>query len=83
MSVKNQNGQLKKFWPKTTICFVCFFADGSEKLFDFKPYLKKRPYEPLKDFGKFSKARVAGDSVIWDDGIDIAPEELYEKSIEA
>ena len=52
-------------------------------MFDFKPYLKKRPYEPLKDFGKFSKARVAGDSVIWDDGIDIAPEELYEKSIEA
>lgn len=59
------------------------FADGGEKLFDFKPYLEKKPYESLKDYDKFSKARVAGDSVIWDDGIDIAPEELYEKSIKA
>ena len=57
------------------------FADGTRKTFDFKPYLDKKPYGVLKDFGKFSKARVAGDSVIWDDGIDIAPEELYEKSV--
>ena len=73
---------VKKVSVEDNYMLRLLFADNCERLFDFKPYLNKKPFEELRDYNKFSRVRTDGDSVIWDNGIDIAPEELYEKSIE-
>ena len=56
------------------------FADGKRGVYDARPLLAKRVYEPLKNVGFFMQARVDGHSVIWNDAIDIAPELLYEQA---
>ena len=53
------------------------FIDGSRKIYDMKPQLYGA-LAPLKDAALFHTARVFMSTVIWTDGIDIAPEELYE-----
>ena len=58
------------------------FVTGEQKLFDFKPLLDQVYYKELKDNEElFKKATVGGDTVVWNDEIDIAPEYLYEHGI--
>ena len=58
------------------------FVTGERKLFDFKPLLDQVYYRELKDNEElFKKATVGGDTVVWNDEIDIAPEYLYENGI--
>ena len=57
------------------------FADGKKGIYDAKPLFEYRVYEALKSPGFFLKARVDGDSVIWNDDVDISPELLYENSV--
>lgn len=58
------------------------FVTGEKKLFDFKPLLDQVYYRELKDNEElFKKATVGGDTVVWNDEIDIAPEYLYENGI--
>ena len=45
------------------------------------PLLEKEIYAPLRNLNFFMKARVEGDSVVWNDEIDVAPEHLYEYSL--
>ena len=59
------------------------FADGKIGIFDAAPLLTCKVYEPLKSPAFFKKARIEGDSVVWDDDTDIAPELLYEQSADA
>ena len=58
-----------------------WFQDGSIKLYDFTPNFKYNVFARLKNPGFFKHAHVSGDSVAWNDDIDIAPEELYENGI--
>lgn len=58
-----------------------WFQDGSVKTYDMSPLLDWRCFRPLKDPELFRKARVFASSVVWNDDIDIAPEELYENGI--
>jgi DUF971 family protein len=78
---KKANWLVEKLEIEGEYILRLYFADGSVGLFDFEPYLGEKLYSGLKDFKKFSKAKVVGGSVAWGDSIDIAPEELYEKSI--
>jgi len=80
--IEEQVWVVKKVVAEEDYILRLFFADGKEKLFDFKPYLDEPIYESLRSPEVFDSVRAAGDSVVWDGGIDIAPEELYEKSIE-
>ncbi len=60
------------------------FDDGLEGDVDFSEYLTRGPvFEALKDREIFSKATVAGATIAWPNGADIAPETLYEKVMQA
>jgi hypothetical protein len=53
---------------------------GERRLLDMKPYLDFGVFKKLRDFEKFKRARVAFDTIEWDDGVDLDPEFIYEKS---
>ena len=56
------------------------FVGGEERIYNALPLLEKPVYYPLKSTSFFMHAKVVGDSVAWNDDIDIAPEHLYEQS---
>ena len=61
---------------------VITFVDGVKKMYNAHPLLEKKIYEPLKNISFFLTAKVVGDTMGWNDDVDIAPEFLYENSIE-
>lgn len=67
--------------PREDYTLLLTFVTGEKKIYDARPLLKKSIYTPLKNLSFFMQAKVDGDSVIWNDEIDIAPEHLYEASI--
>jgi len=57
------------------------YENGEKRIFDVKPYIKGEWYGKLKDVSIFKKVKVAdGWTVEWEEGQDINPKELYEKS---
>jgi len=52
------------------------FSDGVEKTVDFSPWLRGEVFKPLRDHRVFKKFFVAGGTVCWPNGADIAPETL-------
>ena len=53
------------------------FTDGTSKTIDFRPWLEGPIFEPLLDPAYFQSFFVAGSTVCWPNGADIAPETLY------
>lgn len=53
------------------------FSNGERGLFDVKPYLQGEWFSELKRPEVFSAVQIAGLSVAWPDGQDIAPDCLY------
>ena len=47
------------------------------------PLLEKDIYSPLKNLSFFMSAKVEGDTVVWNEDVDIAPKHLYEQSAPA
>ncbi len=56
------------------------FINGEKKIYNALPLLDKQIYAPLKNLNFFMSVKVEGDSICWNDSIDIAPEHLYECS---
>lgn len=56
------------------------FENGEWRLFDMKPYLKKKPFNNLQKKSLFECATVKHGTVVWPGNIDIAPETLYDNS---
>lgn len=57
------------------------FDNGERKLFDVKPYIKGEWYGRLADAAYFNAVSADGFTVIWPDGQDICPDELYLHSV--
>src|SRR5438876_1589374 len=54
------------------------FDDGTEKQIDVSQWFKGPVFEPLKDPKLFKKFFIEGGTLAWPNGVDIAPEALYE-----
>ena len=59
---------------------ILCFDNQETKVFDVKPILSCGRFSELKDLQTFKKAHVSFDTVEWDNGLDLDPEYLYEKS---
>lgn len=53
------------------------FNDGTAKTVDFSRWLQGEVFEPLTSKREFRRFFVAGGTVCWPNGADIAPETLY------
>lgn len=56
------------------------FNNGEIRLFNVTPYLAYPAFEALKVISVFTQARVAHNTVVWNEEVDIAPENLYLES---
>jgi hypothetical protein len=57
------------------------FNDGAEGVVDLSDSLDGEVFEPLKDLKNFRAFKVDPDieTIVWDNGADMAPEFLYDK----
>lgn len=72
---------MKHVVAKPDYTLLVTFENGEKKLYDFKPKLKMKIYEPLKNPSLFMQAKKHSYAVVWNDTIDIASEAIYEKGI--
>lgn len=56
------------------------FENGETRCFDMKPWSSRKPFHVLTDPELFSKASVKLGTVRWPNGIDMAPDTLYDAS---
>ncbi|MCD8049868.1 MAG: DUF2442 domain-containing protein [Clostridia bacterium] len=61
-------------------CLMVRFDNGEEKKFDVKPYIRGNWYGELKETSYFNTVKTDGFTVVWPDGQDICPDELYYNS---
>lgn len=54
------------------------FDNGEKKSFDVEPYIKGEWYGRLRSFEYFKRVATDGFTVVWPDGQDICPDELYD-----
>ncbi len=59
------------------------FENGEKRIFDMKPFFDKKPFAKLLNSPLFFKASVQYGTVIWPGNIDIAPETLWSRSVQA
>ena len=59
------------------------FDNGEIKKFDVKPYIKGEFYGQLSELEYFSLVKTDGFTVVWPNGQDICPDELYQLSTPA
>ncbi|MFZ4536867.1 DUF2442 domain-containing protein [Propionivibrio sp.] len=56
------------------------FNNGEIRIFNATPYLAYPAFEPLKAISLFMQARIAHNTVVWNEEVDMAPESLYLES---
>ena len=54
------------------------FDDGTEKHIDISQWFRGPVFKPLKDANVFKKFFVDAGTLAWPNGVDIAPEALYQ-----
>ena len=67
--------------PGKDYSIVITFDNGEIKTFDVRPYIKGSWYGKLSDVSYFNSVTVDGFTVVWPDGQDLCPDEIYELSI--
>ena len=71
---------VKEVTARDDYTLLITFADGQKRRYNARPLLEQPVYSPLKNLEFFMSAKADGDTAVWDDDIDIAPEHLYERS---
>ena len=59
---------------------ILCFGNGEQRVFDVTPLLSFGRFRELVVPEVFKKVRVAYDTVEWENGLDLDPEYLYERS---
>jgi len=57
---------------------LVLFDNGEKKYFYVEPYIKGEWYGKLNSFEYFKRVATDGYTVVWPDGQDICPDELYD-----
>jgi len=57
------------------------FTNGKQKIYDMSKWLNKTCFKQLQDMDLFTRAYVAHGTVVWNDDLDICPDELYYNSV--
>ncbi len=57
------------------------FDTNEEKVFDIRPYISGSWFGKLGDKDYFNTVHIANQTVEWENGQDISPEELYRNSV--
>ena len=58
------------------------FSNGEEKIYDMKETIEKIKYfSKLKNRKYFENVKPRGDTIEWENGEDVAPENLYYDSV--
>ncbi len=59
---------------------ILSFGNGEQRVFDVTPLLSFGRFRELALPEVFKKVRIAYDTVEWENGLDLGPECLYERS---
>lgn len=75
--------RLKQVEPLDALMLRLFYETGEVRDFDVSPYVSGSWFGALNDPAYFRTVRVlpGGGGIEWRDGQDIAPHELYERSL--
>lgn len=57
------------------------FENGEKKIFDMEKYINQKFYQKLKNRKYFENVRSLGNTIEWENGEDVAPENLYYDSV--
>jgi hypothetical protein len=68
--------------PRDDFSLELVFNTGECRLFDARPYLNRGVFTRLQDIALFKQAFVSMDTVCWPGDLDIAPETLYDRSVQ-
>jgi hypothetical protein len=68
--------------PHDDYSLILVFDDGTQRLFDARPYLDKGIFVELKNLAYFKRVKIAFGTVQWPHNQDFAPETLYLESRE-
>lgn len=57
------------------------FENGEQKIFNMEKYIHEKFYQKLKNRKYFERVKVSGNTIEWENGEDVAPENLYYDSV--
>ena len=73
---------ITKVIPTDDYKLILSFDENEQRIFDVSPILNFGKFSELQDLETFKKVHVSFDTIEWDNGLDLDPEYLYEKSKE-
>lgn len=73
--------KLQSAQPLEDYKLVLLFDGGEKRIYDFKPNLKHKYYQPLSDVRLFKQVSVNDGEIEWVSGHDFCPHTLYEQSV--
>jgi len=60
---------------------ILTFENSERRCLDVRQSFECGRFAELRDINEFKKVRVAFDTIEWENGLDLDPEFLYEKSV--
>ena len=73
--------RVKTAQPIEDFKLLLTFDNGERRIFDAKPLLKFKVFQPLQNEQFFKSVKVAYGSILWADDIDYCPDTLYMESV--
>jgi hypothetical protein len=73
---------ITKVIPTNDYKLILSFDKNEQRIFDVSPILNFGKFSELQDLETFKKVHVSFDTIEWENGLDLDPEYLYEKSTE-